>query len=73
MIVLCEACDYSGALETYRPNISSVHNIIRCPKCGSTKNRYNGAHSTLISRMMRMEIEGPVTHELVVKELEETE
>jgi len=46
---MSEACQYEGPIDTFLPNFSSYHNACRCPKCGSTRNRYNRLHSQLVT------------------------
>lgn len=37
--IICEMCDYTGPLVTYKP--CEGYADIRCPNCGSTKNEHN--------------------------------
>jgi hypothetical protein len=39
--ILCNACGYSGTIDTYDPCLTSMWNDCRCPKCGSTSNKHN--------------------------------
>ena len=60
-MIVCEAdhlgCDFVGNVNEYLPNLTSMHNDIRCPKCGSTKNAHNRAYSEKISARMRASFE----------------
>lgn len=46
-IVVCQACGYSGALDTYKASLS-VYSDCRCPKCGSTNNQHNREYFDMI-------------------------
>lgn len=41
IIITCGNCGYVGAGNTYYPNLTSIQNACRCPKCHSTNNDYN--------------------------------
>jgi hypothetical protein len=56
-------CQFKGPIEKFPPNMSSMHNAIRCPECGSTKNNYNTIWSGLISDVVQGKRKGPATHE----------
>lgn len=50
--VLCRACGYSGAIDTYEPSLA-VYSDCRCPKCGSTNNQHNSAYMEQIQQAFR--------------------
>jgi predicted Zn-ribbon and HTH transcriptional regulator len=49
--VKCLACGYNDKLGTYKPCLGV--NDCRCPKCGSTNNRYNSLQMTKLSQNMK--------------------
>lgn len=71
MKITCEMCEEAADFAEFEPNLTSMHNAIRCRSCGSTKNKYNAVHSSLISRVMAGKLKGPVDHEMVLSGLRE--
>ena len=49
--VKCLACEYEDKLETYKP--CEGYNDCRCPKCGSTSNRYNQLQMAKLNKGMK--------------------
>ncbi len=39
-LVICNACHYSGSIDTFLPSMS-INSDCRCPKCKSTDNNHN--------------------------------
>lgn len=71
--VTCLRCQYQGPLDNFAPNLTSVHNPIRCLQCGSTNNDYNRVHSRLMTKVIKGEVNGPVTVEQVFEGMRETD
>jgi hypothetical protein len=69
MDLTCERCKHRGPIEEFPENLTSVHNANRCPRCGSTQNAYNSAHSTLMSAVFNGKRQGPVTHSMVLEQM----
>lgn len=61
----CDRCEFYAPLRVWPENRTGIHNAIRCLACGSTRNAFNRAHSTLMSSVIEGSSKGPVTTEHV--------